>query len=167
MQKRKRTACVWPMRQKKNLKWFSHKNRTRSLFFPQNFILCYFRKSSHFTYVYIHIFAPSPLLIDTFGQFPFLTSRLTLTVIPPPPLHMEFVQCSPEKEEEDSGWRSVYVWVGFWALMCWESVRKKVVVKWRWPGCTATVNISDRNRPSRVCWGSIHHVQMAQCVLKD
>lgn len=131
MQKRKRTACVWPMRQKKNLKWFSHKNRTRSLFFPQNFILCYFRKSSHFTYVYIHIFAPSPLLIDTFGQFPFLTSRLTLTVIPPPPLHMEFVQCSPEKEEEDSGWRSVYVWVGFWALMCWESVRKKVVVKWR------------------------------------
>lgn len=30
---------------------------------------------------------------------------------------MEFVQCSPEKEEEeDSGWRLGYVWMGFWAF---------------------------------------------------
>lgn len=61
---KKRTACVCVANEAEKKETFKNNLHTKTepeklFFFPQNFILCYFRKSSHFTYVYIHLLVPS------------------------------------------------------------------------------------------------------------
>lgn len=158
--KKNKTAYLRPMWQKKkktHLKWFSHKHRTRKVFFPPEFYSLLFYKIilSHIC-IYSYI-SSVPQPIDIFGQIRFFTIHSTLAArFPPPPTSHGICAMFPR------GGRSVYVWA-FGPWVCRESVRKKGVVKW---GCLATPPqlTSVRETDHR---GSIRHVQMAQCVLWD
>lgn len=112
----------------------------KSIFFPQDFVLFYFRKSSHFTYVYIHIqysyirsfppanwhFWPIPIFYHPFNfdgeSFP-------------PPLAWNLCNVPQRRERRRTVGEGLFMsgW-DFGPWTCQVSVREKGAVKW---GCLA------------------------------